>query len=239
MNPRVHQILATLFDGDRGNDTLPELLCAACLDALPVSGVGLALMTDTRHEGVVAATDGPARIMEGLQYTLGEGPCVDASREGRPVLQPDLAQTGPGRWPIFGPAMLDAGIAAIFALPLHVGAIRLGVLDLYGDTSGGLDDEQLAVALAFADAAVIVLLHLQNQVRPGDGLHPDLIDSSGWQSEIHQSTGFIAVQAAVGLAEALLILRARAFADNRPIVDVARDVLARKLTFHVGGDAHE
>lgn len=236
MKQRVEQILAALFDSDRGNGTLPELLCAACLQAVPVSGVGLALMTDAGHQGVVAATDGPARLLEDLQYTLGEGPCIDASREGRPVLQPDLAQTGPGRWPIFGPAMHDAGVAALFVIPLQVGAIRLGVLSLYRDTSGSLDRDQLAETLAYAEAAIIVLLHLQDQVEPGDGMHPQLVDASGSQAEIHQSTGFIAVQAAVGLTEALLILRARAFSDNRPIVDVARDVLARKLIFHSGDD---
>lgn len=239
MNSRAHQILAELFDRDHGDGTLPDLLCEACVDALPISGAGLALVADAGHEGVIAATDGPARLMEDLQYTLGEGPCVDASREGRPVWQPHFARTGPSRWPLFGPAMLEADVGAIFALPLQVGAIRLGVLDLYRDTAGSLDGDQLSEALAFADAAVMVLLHLQGQVEPGDGLHRDLTDSSGWQPEIHQSTGFIAVQAAVGLTEALLMLRARAFSDNRPIVDVARDVLARKVNFQVGGGVHE
>lgn len=238
-NPRVNQILATLLASDKGAETLPELLCAACLDALPVSGVGLALMSDDGHEGVVAATDGQARQLEELQFTVGEGPCLDASRDGRPVLQPDLSETGPRRWLIFGPAVLDSGVAALFAFPLQVGAIRLGVLDIYRTTTGSLNAGQLAEALAFADAAVLVLLHLQEQVNPGEGLHPELIDASGWHSEIHQSTGFIAVQAAVGLTEALLILRARAFSDNRPILDVARDVLARRLKFRPGGDPHE
>ena len=46
----------------------------------------------------------------------------------------------------------------MFALPLHIGAIRLGVLNLYRARPGGLDPQQRADALAFADVAGILLL---------------------------------------------------------------------------------
>lgn len=105
------------------------------------------MMTNEGHGGVLAATDGPATEMEDLQYTLGEGPYLDAYREGRPVLQPDLASTGMSRWPGYAPAALDAGVAATFAFPVQLGAARLGVLDLYRTTTGGLDSPQLAEAL--------------------------------------------------------------------------------------------
>ena len=69
---------------------------------------------DQGPAGLAAATDGPASTMEELQFTLGEGPCVDASVGGRPVLQPELRKTGPSRWPGFGPAAVDAGIEAMY-----------------------------------------------------------------------------------------------------------------------------
>lgn len=234
----VAQILSSLME-DQDTATLPERLCAMCADALPVTGVGMALMTDNGHEGVVAATDGPAKLMEDLQFSLGEGPCLDASTQGGPVLQPDLAISGERRWPVFGPAVLEAGIAAIFAFPLQVGKIRLGVLDLYRSTSGNLDDEELIDALAFADAAVVILLHLQNQTSNGNGLHPQLSDPLGNRSEIHQATGMIGVQAAVGLANALLLLRGHAFAAERSVLEVARDVVARRLRFDPEDGHHE
>jgi len=235
---RVNKILATVMSQDASTSTLPELLCQACADALPVSGVGMGLMTDSGHEGAIAATDGPARLMEDLQFTLGEGPCLDASREGRPVLQPDLARTAPRRWPVFGPAVLEAGIAAIFAFPLQVGWIRLGVLDIYRDTAGNLDDDELAQALAFADAAVVILVHLQSQVGAGQGMHPQLTDTAGNRPEIHQATGMVSVQALVGLTEAFLLLRAHSFSAERSILDVARDVVARRLRFPAEGGRH-
>lgn len=231
----VPGILATIMDGDPGAATLPELLCGSCSDHLGVTGVGMALMSEAGHQGVVGATDGTAKTMEDLQFTLGEGPCVDSSHEGRPVLQPDLGRTAPALWPAFGPAVLEAGIAAIFAFPLQVGGIRLGVLDLYRDTSGNLEGTEYRDALLYADAAVALLLHLQGQMEPGGGLHPHLADSVGNRSEVHQATGMIAVQAVVGLAEALLLLRAHAFTADRSILDVALDVVHRRLRFSLGG----
>ena len=101
----------SLAGGDGVTDvtTLPERLVRACALALPVTGVGLVLMTESGPAGTVAVTDRTAGTMEELQFTLGEGPCVESSATGRPVLQPDLARTGPARWPGFCAGALEAG----------------------------------------------------------------------------------------------------------------------------------
>ena len=230
-SPRVDQILSELLAKDLGPTTLPRLLCDECATALPVDGVGLALMTEAGPAGLVAATDERATTMEELQFNLGEGPCVDASNLRRPVLHPDLDATAAARWPAFGPAALEAGIRAIFAFPLHVGSVRVGVLDLYRAATGGLSSAELLEALSFAEAARRLLLHLQDQMPLGDGLHPDLRDAGPDRSEVHQATGMISVQAGVGLAEALMLLRARAFSTGRSITEVAFDVVNRTLRF--------
>lgn len=244
MNERVEQILAAATiaaneshedEPGRPGGTLPRSLCVACAVATEVDGVGLALMSDRGHDGLVTATDGPATVMEELQFGMGEGPCVDASTSGRPVLQPELRETGSQRWPGFAPAALEAGIEAVFALPLQVGPIRLGVLDLYRDAPGPLTADQLAESLSYADAAAIMLLRLQG-LQPLDGdLHPDLIDASHDLAEVHQATGMVAVQAAVTLADALLLLRAHAYSGGRSILEVACEVLHRQLRFDSDG----
>jgi len=227
----VSRVLSSLMHGQLGEETLPGLLCGRCSDDVHVTGVGMALMSEEDHGGVVGATDATARRMEELQYMMGEGPCIDSSTGGRPVMQPDLVRTAPTRWPGFGPAVLETGVAAIFAFPLQVGGIRLGVLDLYRDRSGPLDQAQVRDALTYADAAVVLLLHLQQQTQPGSGLHPQLVDPQDYRPEVHQATGMVSVQAAIGLTEALLLLRARAFSSERSILDIARDVIARRLRF--------
>ena len=226
---RVGEILSSALE-ESGSAAAPDRLVRACAAALPVTGVGLVLMTDAGPAGTVAISDARAGTMEDLQFTLGEGPCVECSRTGRPVLQPDLARTGPSRWPGFSAGALESGIRAIFALPLRVGGIRVGVLDLYRDEAGDLSDAHLIEALSYADAATEILMHLQAQVP---------LDSSGLgrvavledRAEVHQATGVISVQAGVGMAEALVRLRARAFASETSIADLAQQVLDGTLDF--------
>jgi GAF domain-containing protein/ANTAR domain-containing protein len=234
---RVAEIVADAKHAG-GSESLPERLCAACATALPVTGVGLAFMNDSGPVGTIAATGGAARRMEDLQLVMGEGPCVEASQSRRPVLQPDLAATAPARWPHFGPAVLRAGVASIFAFPVQVGAIRLGVLDLYRDSPGMLDAAQLNEALAFADAATEIILHLQAEVS-GGSLHPQLSEAFAYNPVIHQATGMISVQAQVGMREALLLLRARAYASDRKLTEIAHDVTDRTLRWDADGEQED
>ena len=227
---RVAQILSGVTDRYSGSVGLPQRLVSACARALPVTGVGLVLMTDAGPAGMVAVTDGAAAVMEELQFTLGEGPCVEASRTGRPVLVPDLGRSGPGRWPGFSAGALPAGICAVFAFPLRVGRIRVGVLDLYRDRVGVLSGDELGEALSFADAATAVLLHLQAE-GPRDGAEVGSIPVLEDRAEVHQATGMVSVHAGVTLAQALMLLRARAFATDRPILTLSRDVLAGVVSF--------
>ena len=136
---RVAQILAGVDDGGVDLTSLPQRLVSACAQALPVTGAALMLMTEAGPAGTVAVTDPTAGTMEELQFTLGEGPCVESSGTGRPVLQPDLARTGPARWPGFSAGALEAGIGAIFALPLAGGRHQAGRAGPVPRRGGGVD----------------------------------------------------------------------------------------------------
>lgn len=116
------------------------VLCRLCVVGLSVTGAALVLRSSAGVDRVVAATDGTAAV-EDLQFDLGEGPGVDAARDG-PVLTPDLTVVG-DRWPVFAPAAAGAGVAAVFAFPLRVDGVTIGVLDLYRATPGGMTDQAL------------------------------------------------------------------------------------------------
>ncbi len=215
---------------------MPGELVRLCARELPINGVGLVLMTDAGPAGTVAVSDGPAGTLEELQFTLGEGPCVESSRTGRAALVADLGAVGPARWPVFTEGALRAGVAAVFAFPLRVGQIRLGVLDLYRGEVGALAPEALAEALAFADAAVAVLLHVQAHTPDGRlAQGPQVVPVLEDRAEVHQATGMISVQAGVALAEALVLLRARAFASERSVAVLAREVVGGLLRFGDNG----
>lgn len=225
--PRTAGLLAELAGEPAAGDgrALAQRLVEDCAAALSITGVSLAVMGEKSPAAILAVTNGPARVIEELQCTVGEGPGVDCLASGRTVLQPDLGRTGPPRWPEFAAGALQTGIQAVFAFPLRVGAIRLGALDLCRHSPGGLDDDALADALAFADAATTMLLNLQAVASGSDSLVALAED----RAEIHQATGMVSVQASATLADALTLLRARAFAAERPILDIAIDVIARRM----------
>ena len=101
-------------------------LCAVCPSVAGVDGAGIMLMSGDIPRGSLATTDEVSQLIEELQYTLGEGPCVDAYQQGRVVTEPDLAGPVTRRWFAFTPPALEAGVRAVFGFPLRVGTVRLG-----------------------------------------------------------------------------------------------------------------
>jgi signal transduction protein with GAF and PtsI domain len=204
-----------------------QRLCRTAARNLPASGVGLTLMSGDGDAAVVAAASGlDVEAIEHLQFTLGEGPCRDAFRLGRPVLTPNLASAARRGWPGYAPAAQELGVAAVFAFPLGSGPTGLGVLDVYREHTGSLSSEAVGVALAFSEVATVALLDAQEQVQ--DAGKPELEEGlSGLV--VYQAQGMIHVQLGIDVSEAMARLRAYAFAHNRSVSDVAVDVVARRL----------
>ena len=199
-----------------------------------MSGAGIMLMFEDAPQGTVCTTNEVSSRLEQLQYTLGEGPCVDAYREDRPVLEPDLANPEAKRWMAFTEAAVKVGAQAVFGFPLQVGAVRLGALNLYRDRPGAMDEEQYANALAAA--AIVAQAVLVLQAKAPDGmLAQELERSSDFQYVVHQAAGMVAVQLSVSVTEAMIRLRAYAFGNERRISKVARDVVDRTLRFDIAG----
>jgi hypothetical protein len=193
-----------------------------------MTGAGIMLMSGDVAQGSVCSTDAVSALIERLQYGLGEGPCIDAYRSDRPVAEPDLAHPAAFRWPAFSGPAIDAGVRAVFGFPLHVGAARLGALNLYRDAPGPLTDEQHADALVAADVAAQAILMMQADAPPGR-LAAALEAGGDFQIAVHQAAGMVAAQLDVTVGQALVRLRAHAFATGRSLTEVADDVVARRL----------
>jgi GAF domain-containing protein len=227
-NPKVTAILSLITDGQGRQATLPVRLCAECLSALPISGVSMTMAAVGESDGIVlAATDRRARNLETSQSELQEGPGIDAALGGRPVLQPDLSMAGPTRWPKFCKVMRPTGVRAVFAFPLADDAGHLGVLTLYRDAPGRLNNVELAEVLAFADAATTVLRHLWKR----RGLDGERFTAA----HVQQAVTMIAAQLGTTPADALPRLRAHAYATGRTVTAVAADVVSRRLRFGAAG----
>jgi hypothetical protein len=232
---RRMRLWSLVADNAQGAPARVEHVAAAVMLCAGVDGVAVTVVLAATPRETIYTSDRVASQLEELTLTLGEGPGVDAINGG-PALVADLAAPQClTRWPAFAPAAVAGGARAMFALPLQIGAIHLGVISLYRAEPGDLDPGHLADVLVLADTALALLLDAADGSRR-DGHQPA---PAGLQHpEVHQATGMIIVQLGVSAAVALVRLRAYAYANDRLLRDVAADVIARRLRFHPDGGDH-
>ncbi|MFJ5276613.1 GAF and ANTAR domain-containing protein [Streptomyces parvulus] len=204
---------------------VPARMCATAVRLLPVTGASASL----RGEGVpvrLCASGDRASYLAEIQATLGTGPCVTAVREGVPVLACDLASAADaGRWPFFAQQATEAGVRAVYALPLGTDDACLGTLDLYRESPGGLSAPQLRTARLVAGAITVALMAMPR--RAGAWLD----EVAGDHDEVYRAVGMIMAQLRIGADEALARLRADAFVRGHTVQDAARDVLTHRRHF--------
>ena len=203
-------------------------LCTLSVDLAGATGAGLMLMSDDLGNGSLCTSNEVSAQIEELQFTLGEGPCLDAHRAGRPVLEPDLADPGTPRWFAFTPPAVQLGARAVFGFPLRVGAARIGALALYRDAPGRLSDDEHADTLVMADVAAQAVLAIQANA-PLGAIASDLERGAEFHLVVHQASGMVSAQLGVSVGEGLVRMRAHAFAHETTITEVAGSIVARRL----------
>jgi len=206
-------------------------VCELCVSELGVTGARVRVLGGVAADGsgaLVYATDPLSLRLEDLAVTSGIGPCFDAFTHRHPLLVPDLTLEQ-NRWPGFAAEALETGVAAIFTFPLQIGGVRVGVLELHRVATGSLTADQLSDALLLSDEATDTILDDLDGPRPME--LPGVVDI---QAEVHQATGFVAVDLGVGLNEALLRIRGHAFAHRLTLADVARQIIERRLRLEHG-----
>jgi hypothetical protein len=214
-----------------------ERICSLCVDRLDVSGGGVSMMTVVGNRALVCATDDTAAAIEEMQFTLGEGPALDAVARSQPVLVADLSHAGeraPDPWPAFTAEAVAAGVGAVFAFPLRMGRVSVGALGLYRRQPGDLSERELVRGLLGADAVASALLDLDPN-RSG-AFTDDTAMRASYQMQVHQASGMVQVQMGVTVDDAYRILKARAYATDRTVAEVARDVVERRLRFSAEDD---
>lgn len=228
----MRERLLTAVDGYRGV-AAADRLCAACAVLLEMDAAAISLIFDGAPTGTLGSSSALARTYDELQFTLGEGPCLDSISGRIPVLAVDLADPADRRWPAFGPALLAHRIRGVYAIPVVIAGEYVGALDLFRRAPGRLEGEHLSGAIVAAELASVPLLDLLDADLQAAVADPN---SNAWaefnalsRTEVSQATGMLVAQLDVEPAEALVRLRAHAYATGRNATDVARDILARRL----------
>lgn len=223
---RVWEAIAE-YAGTRGAALSVGTVTAACADRAAMSGAWVT--RGPLSAGPAFASDPVAERVADLQFLLGEGPAVDALRDGSPVVAADLgAVAGRRAWPVFAPAALTTGARSVLAVPMLAGTSRIGLFGLFSFEPTEPSAEQLAEVVTFAEVAVgLILNRIRHVPRDVDRWLSD--GRAVHRAEVHQATGIVAAQLGIGVTESLARLRAHAYAQGKPLIEIARQVVTQRL----------
>jgi hypothetical protein len=219
---------AILLDASSGAPPTLASICLGVAMILPVSGASVTLMSPGPVQGVASALDGPAKSLQDLEFTLGEGPGIDAFTGQSPVSIDDLGLSD-GRWPLLTAPALDLGVRSVYSLPLRSGTTTLGVLTMCSELPGALAGGRLDDALVVADLVGELVLAMQAESASENLASP--LDASDLRAVVHQATGMVSAQVGCGIDEALVRLRGQAFASGQPIDQLAEAVVDGHVRF--------
>lgn len=239
VRPLTERFAAAWADALEGldEDLLPSVLARVCARVLPFDAAGISVHGEPDSRFPLGASDDDAAAAERLQFTHGDGPCFLAVREGRPVV------TTQERWRERWPAMAEEHFARTsfhggLSVPLRVGNVRFGVLDLYNRTSHPLDGTVVIDGQVVAAQVTSVLLEhlrgadLEDLVGPrGPEVDAAWIESPGAlrRRQVWIATGMVGLSLGLPSEDALSILRAHSFATSRNLDDLADDIVQRRF----------
>jgi hypothetical protein len=226
MNPDRSTRLAVAFARETARSSTARL-CTACVELLGVTGAGITIMGGDQA-GPICVSGPNVAALEDEQYTVGAGPCRDAFDTGVSVHAPSFDTDTSTRWPTFVALARTCGIGAAFAYPLSAAGATVGVLTLYQHAEGALSSAQQDDSVALVGVLTETVLSLQDDAPLGT-LAPGLDDAVRYRAQIHQASGMVAIQLGVPATEALVRIRAHAFASDQTVADVAALIVARRL----------
>jgi hypothetical protein len=214
----------------------PSTFAQPFAEMFPVSGATVSTIGALLGTETLSATDALAARVDELQFDFGEGPCWDALGTGRPVLEPALRTRPRHTWPSFSPAIERENVESLFAFPLVLGTLRIGAVDLYSSKPVELNPTQTQQAESMAS---VVSRHvLRHALDEADG---DYRDDGNAHSRrvIHQATGMVLAQLRLPADDARLVIQGHAFATDQSMMDVAKAIINRQLTFRNGSEGIE
>lgn len=233
---RIHRAHAERLRGNLGlrADNIPPAFMAAVAETSGADSALLSLFGHHQAEALVVTSDKIAAAAHDLEVMLDEGPGRDAVA-GREMVTA-AGEAMEERWPLYGPAAARLGIRAAAAAPLGMDSYCLGSLTVFGLKPGGGHDGTGLLG-SVADALTHTML-LGEEPEPGrkqpgpgggDDMQLPVPGEGDHLAVVNQAAGMVAAECGCGIADALAIIRAHAFAHSEPVDTVASRVVRRQL----------
>jgi len=226
---QLTELTASLLHGSTVAAVLHRVTEAA-LDL--VSGADMVSITLRGPDGTFHTpihTDEMAYQLDQLQYTFGEGPCVDAARVPGPAVAVSHDLAVEPAWPRFGPAAAAHGMRSVVATALLPDAEPpqlSGALNIYSRRPGGLSETDRDIALILAGHASLALAATEaTSLRDLRNIRlRQAIDS---RAVLGHAKGILMQRRGVSADEAFAVLRRMSQHLNVKLADLAHTLASR------------
>jgi GAF domain-containing protein len=187
-----------------------------------VTGSGLMIADEQSSLRYVAASDGRGRILEVVQVETGQGPCVDAFVNGRVTIADDM--TAESRWPAIKATLIQHGVLAVLGVPVRLGGVPVGSLDVYRDQAYHWDDSERAALVRYSDVIGTTLTAAMAAHRAGE-LAEQLQYALDYRVVIERAIGYLMASRELDASAAFDLLRRTARNQRRRVAEIAQHVL--------------
>jgi transcriptional regulator with GAF, ATPase, and Fis domain len=231
---REHEIIRSFVDlsnelvDDYDLVEMLSKLTAHCASLLDIASAGLLLADRRGVLHLMASSSDRTHHLELFQLQRDEGPCLDCYHHRQPVKVADLAAEQ-ARWPQFCEAALAVGFRSVHALPMHLKGNVLGTLGLFGEETGALEDDDLALAQALVHVASVAIVN-ERAANDRDTINAQLQHALTSRIVVEQAKGVLAHAGGIDMAAAFTVLRRYARDHGRKLSEVADDVVTRALS---------
>jgi hypothetical protein len=202
----------------------------ACVAALPGDGAAITLMSCDQDRALLCSSDEVLIEVEKQEYTLGEGPSLEAFLTARPVLVPQISDPSVARrWPILAAQLALLPLGGLFTFPLHIGLTNVGVCSLYRRAGGELSRHDFGFVFSALDLTTYALRAGRGNAAE-HGIDAALgVQESTSRDTVHQATGMLIAQLGMDPDTAFARLRGHAYGTGRTLESIADDIVNRRL----------
>lgn len=194
----------------------------ACVELFGVTGSGIMLADEQSISRYVAASDGPGRVLEMMESETGQGPCTEAFVLGHPIAVADLLTEK--RWPELAAAMAPHNVHAVLGVPVRLGGITVGTLDVYRDHPAEWDDSERSALDRFGNIVGIILSSALSAQEAAE-LAGQLQYALDYRVVIERGVGYLMARDNIDAVMAFNRLRRAARSSQTKIGDVATQLL--------------
>lgn len=200
-------------------------LCAPFVSALPIDSAAILTLVSPFDAVLFCSSSSLAAELADAEIDLGDGPGWEALRKHTTVCEPRLEDDSSDSWPAYRSAVKQSEVTGLYAVPLSIGTLDIGAIDLYLQHDQQLTKTHLHHAEIMAGLAALQVFRHAMEHRNDDD-HDEALSS---RREVHQATGVVIAQLSVSPTDALLLIRARAFAAEQPVRAIAADIVTKRI----------